>query len=44
MLKARVIIERWRKTYNTIRSHSSLGYCPPAPEVRYPLSLPMSTN
>ena len=44
ILEAGVIIERWRKTYNTIRPHSSLGYRPPAPEVRYPLSLPMSTN
>jgi putative transposase len=44
ILEARVITERWRKTYNTVRPHSSLGYRPPAPEVRYPLSLPMSTN
>ena len=44
ILEARVIIERWRKTYNTIRPHSSLGYRPPAPEVWYPLSLPMATN
>jgi transposase InsO family protein len=29
---ARVITERWRKHYNTIRPHSSLGYRPPAPE------------
>jgi len=42
ILEARVITERWRKTYNTIRPHSSLGYRPPAPEVRYPLSLPMA--
>jgi len=44
ILEARVITERWRKTYNTIRPHSALGYRPPAPQVRYPLSLPMSTN
>jgi len=44
ILEARVIIERWSKTCNTIRRHSSLGYRPTAPEVRYPLSLPMSTN
>jgi len=25
-----VIIERWRRHYNTIRPHSSLGYKPPA--------------
>ncbi len=30
--EARVITERWRKQYNTIRPHSSLGYQPPAPE------------
>jgi len=29
--EARVVIERWRKDYNTIRPHSSLGYRPPAP-------------
>jgi len=30
--KAKVLIERWRKHYNTKRPHSSLGYRPPAPE------------
>ena len=30
--EAKVLIERWRKHYNTIRPHSSLGYRPPAPE------------
>jgi len=29
--EAQVLIERWRKEYNTIRPHSSLGYRPPAP-------------
>ena len=32
MLGAKVLIERWRKHYNTVRPHSSLGYQPPAPE------------
>ena len=32
--EAQVIIERWREEYNTFRPHSSLGYRPPAPEVR----------
>ena len=32
LLKARVLIERWRVHYNTERLHSSLGYRPPAPE------------
>lgn len=31
--EARVLIEIWRKHYNQIRPHSSLGYRPPAPEV-----------
>jgi len=30
--KAQVIIEMWRKHYNTVRPHSALGYRPPAPE------------
>jgi len=30
LLKAKVLIERWRRHYNTIRRHSSLGYRPPA--------------
>ena len=32
LLEAKVLIERWRVQYNTIRPHSSLGYHPPAPE------------
>jgi putative transposase len=31
--EAKVLIERWRDHYNTIRPHSSLGYRPPAPRV-----------
>lgn len=30
--EARILIERWRKHYNTHRPHSSLGYRPPAPQ------------
>jgi transposase InsO family protein len=30
--EARVVIEMWRKHYNTKRPHSALGYRPPAPE------------
>jgi putative transposase len=30
--EAQVMIEMWRKEYNTIRPHSALGYRPPAPE------------
>jgi transposase InsO family protein len=36
LLEARVLIERWRVTYNTVRPHSSLGYRPPAPEAIVP--------
>ena len=32
LLEAKVLIERWRKGYNTVRPHSSLGYHAPAPE------------
>lgn len=34
--EAQIIIERWRREYNTIRPHSSLGYRPPAPETLLP--------
>ena len=30
--EAQVIIEQWRKRYNTKRPHSALSYRPPAPE------------
>ena len=33
MKEIRVLAERWRVHYNTVRPHSSLGYRPPAPEV-----------
>ena len=36
LLEAQVLIEGWRKEYNQIRPHSSLGYLPPAPEVLMP--------
>jgi transposase InsO family protein len=29
--EAQVVIEMWRKHYNTVRPHSSLGYRAPAP-------------
>lgn len=37
--EAKVVVENWRKEYNTIRPHSSLGYKPPVPEafeLRFP--------
>ena len=36
LLEAKVLIENWRKIYNTVRPHSSLGYKPPAPEAVMP--------
>lgn len=35
--EAQIIIEEWRKHYNTVRPHSALGYRPPAPETIIPL-------
>jgi putative transposase len=32
--EARIVIESWRRHYNTKRPHSSLGYRPPAPVAR----------
>ena len=32
MREAKVLIERWRNYYNTVRPHSELDYIPPAPE------------
>jgi putative transposase len=36
LLEAKVLVENWRREYNTIRPHSSLGYKPPAPEAIMP--------
>ncbi len=36
LYETQVLIERWRRHYNTIRPHSSLGYRPPAPETILP--------
>lgn len=30
--EAKIVIANWRRHYNTVRPHSSLGYRPPAPE------------
>ena len=30
--EASILIEQWRREYNQVRPHSSLGYQPPAPE------------
>jgi len=39
LLEAKIIIEMWRKHYNTIRPHSSLGYRPPSPLTVIPADL-----
>ena len=36
LTEAKVIIERWRRHYNEVRPHSSLGGRPPAPETIKP--------
>jgi transposase InsO family protein len=43
LLEAQVLIEGWRKEYNQIRPHSSLGYRPPAPDTIQPLFIPALT-
>ena len=35
--EARVVIEEWRRHYNTVRPHSALGWKPPAPEAIVPM-------
>lgn len=35
--EARIIIENWRKHFNTIRPHSALGWKPPNPEAIIPM-------
>ena len=37
LLEAQVLIEQWRREYNQVRPHSSLGYRPPAPEAVQPV-------
>jgi transposase InsO family protein len=36
LAKAQILIEAWRRHYNTVRPHSSLGYRPVAPEAATP--------
>jgi putative transposase len=35
--EAQILIERWRRHFNTVRPHSSLRYRPPAPETFVPM-------
>ena len=39
LTEARILIERWRRQYNTVRPHSARGYRPPAPEAIMPAAL-----
>ena len=34
-----LLIERWRREYNTVRPDSALGYRPPAPEAIMPATV-----
>lgn len=38
LLEAKVLVERWRRHFNTVRPHSSLGYVSPEPEALQPCS------
>lgn len=42
--EAQIIIENWRRHYNTKRPHSALGYKPPAPESFIPLRERIAMN
>ena len=35
--EAQILIEKWRRHYNTVRPHSAFGYRPPAPEAVVPI-------
>ena len=39
LTEAKVLIADWKREYNQVRPHSSLGYRPPAPEVKIPVTL-----
>ena len=39
LTEAPILIERWRRQYNTVQPHSALGYRPPAPEAISPTPL-----
>ena len=43
--EAKIVIEGWRRHYNTIRPHSSLRHHPPAPEVlQWPATQPQPAS
>jgi transposase InsO family protein len=37
LLEAKTLIGDWRREYNEVRPHSSLGYRPPSPEATQPV-------
>ena len=39
--EAQIVVEQWRKHYNTSRPHSALGYRPPAPQAFNPFLPPL---
>ena len=39
LTEAQILIERWRREYNTVRPHRALGYRPPAPDAMSPAPL-----
>ena len=39
LTEAPILIDRWRRQYNTMQPHSALGYRPPAPEAISPTPL-----
>ena len=42
--EARTVIGSWRREYNFVRPHSSLGYRPPAPEAVSPIPVVYGTS
>ena len=42
LMKAKVLIEEWRREYNQVRPHSALGYQSPAPEAIKPTLMPVT--
>ncbi|WP_145975833.1 integrase core domain-containing protein, partial [Ruegeria atlantica] len=42
--EAQIIIENWRKHYNTKRPHSALGYRPPTPETSHALTIKLDQS
>jgi transposase InsO family protein len=42
--EAKIVIEQWRKHYNTKRPHSALGYRPPAPVAYSPKPTPLDNH